>query len=73
MGKTYRRGDGKGGSDEDRQSHRHGKHSRHSNNKKSGGMKIVNPVVYDEDDDDFRDIIQVKDHIRINKNGDDVT
>ena len=70
MGKTYRRGDGKG-YDEDRQDHRHGKHSRHPNNKKFGGMKVVNPVIDDEDDDYFCDVVTVKDLIRINKNGEE--
>ena len=66
MGRTYR----KDGRDfDDKQSGRNGKHHNHSNNRKSGGMRIINDVY--EDDDYFDDDVEVTDEITINKYSDD--
>lgn len=66
MGKTYRRQPSS--YDDDKQGHRKGKNSGHSNNKKTGGMRIVN---LEEDDDIFDDGVYFKDQIVINKTSDD--
>ena len=68
MGRTFRK---ENRDYDDKQSGRKGKHHNHSNNKKSGGMRIINDI-YDEDDDLFDDEVYVTDSIRINKNGEDV-
>lgn len=65
MGKTYRRGDGKGGYDDDR-GHRKGKHSGHANGRKTGGMRIINDPI-EEDDDFFEDDVVIDDEITLNK------
>jgi hypothetical protein len=68
MGKTYRRGDSM--YDDDRQKRRHQSHTRHSNNKKLGGMKIINDPL---DEDYFDDEVQFHDSIVINTVSDDTT
>lgn len=66
MGRTYR----KDGRDfDDKQASRKGKHHNHTNNKKSGGMRIINDIY--EDDDYFDDDVEVTDEIVINKYSDD--
>lgn len=50
---------------------RSGKPAKHSNNKKSGGMRTLNSYVEDEyeiDDDSFDDEIEVSDEIQIQHN-----
>lgn len=66
MGRTFRK---ENRDFDDKQSGRKGKHHNHSNNRKSGGMRIINDV-YDEDDDYFDDEVGVTDEIFINKYSD---
>jgi hypothetical protein len=66
MGKTYHKQSTR--YDEDKPSGRSGKHSKHSNNRKGGGMKTLNSYVeedYDFDDDVFDDEIELNDEIQI--------
>lgn len=60
MGKTFRR------SPEQEQNRKKPKHLNHSNNKKVGGMKVVNR--FSEEDDYLDDEVHIKDEIIINKN-----
>jgi hypothetical protein len=66
MGKTYKKQTHR--YDDEQSSGRSGKHAKHSNNKKSGGMKTLNSYV-DEDidleDDVFDDDIEMTDEIDI--------
>lgn len=67
MGKTYHK-QRRQYDDEDNSSQRSGKHSKHSNNRKSGGMRTLNSYVeedYDFDDDTFDEYIEVDDEISI--------
>jgi hypothetical protein len=63
MGKTFKK------YDEDFSSQRSGKHAKHANGKKTGGMKTLNSFVeedYDfEDHDPFDDEIEIQDDISI--------
>lgn len=59
MGKTYRRS-----AEEDRL-RKKPKHHNHANNRKTGGMRILNDIDYDEDF--FDENVGVTDHIVINK------
>ena len=66
MGKTYnkQRSDDEFGG-------RSGKPAKHSNNKKSGGMRTLNSYVdedYDLNDDSFDDEIEISDEIQIQHN-----
>jgi len=67
MGKTYKKQSHR--YDDDQSSGRTGKHAKHSNNKKSGGMKTLNSYVeenYDfEDYDPFDDEIEIQDDVTI--------
>jgi len=67
MGKTYTKNARR--FDDDDSSGRSGKHAKHSNGKKSGGMKTLNSYVeedYDFDDyDPFDDEIEIEDDITI--------
>ena len=66
MGKTYHKNARR--FDDEQTSGRSGKHSKHSNNKKGGGMKTLNSYVeenYDFDDDVFDDEIEIDDEIQI--------
>ena len=66
MGKTYHKNSRR--FDDDDTSGRSGKHAKHSNNKKGGGMKTLNSYVeedYDFDDDTFDEYIEVDDEISI--------
>ena len=66
MGKTYHKNSRR--FDDDDTSGRSGKHAKHSNNKKGGGMKTLNSYVeedYDFDDDVFDDEIELNDEIQI--------
>lgn len=63
MGKTVRH---QPSFDDEHQGSRRGKHHRHANNRKTGGMKYIN--VYEEDEDDiFDDDVTIEDEIIINK------
>jgi hypothetical protein len=68
MGKTYRHG--KRGYDEDDRGSRRGKHHGHSNGRKSGGMRVINGPL-DDEDDYFDDDVQINDQIYINKYSED--
>ena len=68
MGRTFRK---ENRDYDEKQSGRKGKHHSHSNNRKTGGMRIIKDF-YDDDDDLFDDEVHVTDKIRINKNGEDV-
>jgi hypothetical protein len=66
MGKTYKKQTHR--YDDEQSSGRSGKHVKHSNNKKSGGMKTLNSYVdedIDLDDDIFDDDIEMTDEIDI--------
>ena len=66
MGKTYHKQSSR--YDEDKPSGRSGKHAKHSNNRKGGGMRTLNSYVeedYDLDDDVFDDEIELNDEISI--------
>ena len=66
MGKTYHKNSRR--FDDEQTSGRSGKHAKHSNNKKGGGMKTLNSYVeedYDFDDDTFDEYIGVDDEISI--------
>jgi len=66
MGKTYHKQSTR--YDDEKSSGRSGKHSNHSNNRKSGGMKTLNSYVeedYDFDDGIFDDEIELNDEIQI--------
>jgi len=66
MGKTYRHYNNSP-FDDDRKQGRGGKRHSHASGRKLGGMKIVNGV-YDEDDDDsFNDEVGITDEIELNK------
>ena len=69
MGKTYKRQPSK--YDEDKQGGRKGKHSGHSNNRRTGGLKII--VNEHEDDDYFDDDVYMQDSIVINKYRDEAS
>lgn len=68
MGRTFRK---ENRDFDEKQSGRKAKHHGHTNNKKSGGMRIINDI-YDEDDDIFDDEVHITDSITINKNGERV-
>ena len=71
MGKTYNNQARK--FDDEFTSGRSGKHSKHSNNRKSGGMKTLNSYVeedYDLNDEDFDDDIELNYEISIQQNTD---
>jgi len=64
MGKTYHKNQNK--FDEEISSQRSGKHSKHSNGKKTGGMKTLNSYVEEDyDDDSFDDEFELNDEITI--------
>lgn len=65
MGKTYHAQPRK--YDEDVSSGRSGKHSKHSNNRKTGGIRTLNSYVEDDYDFDglFDDEIELNDDIQI--------
>ena len=66
MGKTYHKQSSR--YDEDKPSSRSGKHAKHSNNRKGGGMRTLNSYVeedYDFDDDVFDDEVGMSDEILI--------
>lgn len=66
MGKTYHKNSRQ--YDDEPTSGRSGKHAKHSNNKKGGGMKTLNSYVeedYDFDDDTFDEYIELDDEISI--------
>ena len=66
MGKTYHKQSTR--YEEEFTSGRSGKHAKHSNNRKSGGMRTLNSYVeedYDLEDDTFDEYIEVDDEISI--------
>ena len=66
MGKTYQKNSKR--FDDEQSSGRSGKHSKHSNNRKTGGMKTLNSYAdeeYDLNDDDFDDEVNIQDDIQI--------
>ena len=72
MGKTYHKNSKR--FDDEQTSGRSGKQAKHSNNRKSGGMKTLNSYVEDDyddfdlNDDSFDDEIQIDDDIHIQHN-----
>jgi hypothetical protein len=57
--------------DDEQSSGRSGKHSKHSNNRKTGGMKTLNSYAedeYDLNDNDFDDGVDIQDDIQIQHN-----
>lgn len=69
MGKTYQKNSRR--FDDDTPSVRSGKHAKHSNNRKSGGMRTLNSYVeedYDLNDDAFDDEFELDDEITIQRN-----
>jgi hypothetical protein len=66
MGKTYKKQSH--GYDDEFSSGRSGKHSKHANGRKTGGMKTLNSYVdeeYDLEDDPFHDEIKFEEDITI--------
>jgi hypothetical protein len=66
MGKTYYKNSKR--FDDEQTSGRSGKHAKHSNNRKSGGMKTLNSYVEEDidlDDGIFEDDIEMTDNITI--------
>jgi len=67
MGKTYKKQSHR--YDDDQSSGRSGKHAKHANGKKSGGMKTLNSYVEEDidfdDEDIFDDDIEMTDDIDI--------
>ena len=66
MGKTYTKNSRR--FDDEDNSGRTGKHAKHSNNRKGGGMKTLNSYVeedYDFEDDTFDEYIEIDDEISI--------
>ena len=67
MGKTYKKLNNR--YDDEQSSGRSGKHAKHSNNRKSGGMKTLNSYVEEDidfdDEDIFDDDIEMTDEITI--------
>ena len=69
MGKTYNNTSRK--FDDEISSQRSGKHHKHSNNRKTGGMKTLNSYAdedyddFDLNDDSFDDEIEISDEIQI--------
>ena len=61
MGKTYK----KNLRHEDETSGRSGKHAKHANGKKTGGMKTLNSFVDEDYDDPFKEELEVSDEIQI--------
>jgi len=68
MGKTYHKNSRR--FDDEQTSGRSGKHAKHSNNKKGGGMKTLNSYVEEDYDDPFEDDIELDDEIFIQHNTD---
>jgi hypothetical protein len=72
MGKTYQKNSRR--FDDEVSSVRSGKHAKHSNNRKSGGMRTLNSYAEDEYDDydlnndDFDDEVGIEDDIQIQHN-----
>jgi hypothetical protein len=71
MGKTYHKNSRR--YDDELPSSRSGKHSKHTNGKKTGGMRTLNSYAEDEDyydlnDDDFDDEVGIDDNIQIQHN-----
>lgn len=66
MGKTWNNHSKK--FDDEQASKRSGKHAKHSNNKKSGGMKTLNSYVEEDYDDPFEDSLEIHDEIFIQHN-----
>ena len=71
MGKTYHKNSRR--YDDEVPSGRSGKHSKHSNNKKTGGMRTLNSYVeeddyYDLNADAFDDEFELDDEINIQHN-----
>jgi hypothetical protein len=62
MGKTYHKQPKR--FEDEQTSGRSGKHAKHSNGRKSGGMKTLNSYV-DEDYDSFDDDVELTDEIQI--------
>ena len=60
MGKTYHKQPQR--YEDEQSSGRSGKHSKHSNNRKTGGMKTLNSYV---DEDPFDDEFELSDDIQI--------
>jgi hypothetical protein len=70
MGKTYKKQSNR--YDDEHSSGRGGKHSKHSNGKKTGGMRTLNSYADEEfDDDPFDDEIGIDDEIFIEHIRDD--
>ncbi len=68
MGKTYHKQSNR--YDDENPSSRSGKHSKHSNNRKSGGMRTLNSYVeedydFDEGENPFEEDIEIEDEIFI--------
>ena len=63
MGKTFKKQSHR--YDDDQSSGRSGKHAKHSNNRKSGGMKTLNSYVEEDYEDPFEDDFEIQDEIFI--------
>jgi hypothetical protein len=63
MGKTYKNQNHR--YDDEKTSGRSGKHAKHSNNRKGGGMKTLNSYVEEDYEDPFEDEVGIDDEIFI--------
>ena len=63
MGKTFIKNSRR--FDDEVSSGRSGKHAKHSNNRKSGGMRTLNSYVEDDYEDPFTDEFEIQDEIFI--------
>lgn len=72
MGKTYHKNSRH--NDDESPSSRSGKHAKHANNRKTGGMRTLNSYVeedyddFDLNDDAFDDEFELNDEITIQRN-----
>jgi hypothetical protein len=62
MGKTYQKNQKRF---DDETSGRSGKHAKHTNGKKTGGMKTLNSYVEEDYEDPFEDDFEISDEIFI--------
>ena len=66
MGKTYHNTSRK--YEDEASSGRSGKHTKHANNRKTGGMRTLNSYVEEDYDEPFEDQFEVHDEIFIQHN-----
>lgn len=68
MGKTYRQQHNK--YEDETRGIKKGRHPGHANGRKTGGMRILNDVYMNEEEDFFSDDIDITDEVIINRHSD---